>query len=68
MAAPSLAELLAVRGPELAAYQDAVYANAYLAFVENVRSRKAENSPPETDPRANGPWRVIHGPFDIDPI
>jgi indolepyruvate ferredoxin oxidoreductase len=39
---PSLAELLAVRGPELAAYQDAAYADAYAAFVENVRLREAE--------------------------
>jgi indolepyruvate ferredoxin oxidoreductase len=39
---PSLAELLAVRGPELAAYQDAAYADAYAAFVERVRSREAQ--------------------------
>ena len=39
---PSLAELLAVRGPELSAYQDAAYADAYLAFVEDVRAREAE--------------------------
>jgi indolepyruvate ferredoxin oxidoreductase len=38
----SLAALLAVRVPELAAYQDAAYASAYAEFVERVRSREAE--------------------------
>jgi indolepyruvate ferredoxin oxidoreductase len=39
---PSLAELLAVRGPELTAYQDAAYADAYAAFVESVRASEAD--------------------------
>ena len=38
----SLAELLAVRLPELTAYQDAAYAAAYAEFVERVRAREAE--------------------------
>ncbi len=38
----SLAELLAVRVPELVAYQDAAYANAYADLVEHVRAREAE--------------------------
>jgi indolepyruvate ferredoxin oxidoreductase len=37
----SLAELLAVRVPELAAYQDAAYAQAYANLVETVRAREA---------------------------
>jgi indolepyruvate ferredoxin oxidoreductase len=37
----SLAALLAVRVPELAAYQDAAYASAYAEFVERVRAREA---------------------------
>jgi indolepyruvate ferredoxin oxidoreductase len=39
---PSLAELLAVRGPELTAYQDAAYADAYAAFVDSVRASEAD--------------------------
>jgi indolepyruvate ferredoxin oxidoreductase len=38
----SLAQLLAVRVPELAAYQDAAYANAYADLVERVRAREAD--------------------------
>jgi indolepyruvate ferredoxin oxidoreductase len=38
----SLAELLAVRVPELTAYQDAAYADAYAQFVETVRAREAD--------------------------
>ncbi len=38
----SLAELLAARVPELAAYQDLAYAYAYAKFVERVRAREAE--------------------------
>jgi indolepyruvate ferredoxin oxidoreductase len=38
----SLAQLLAVRVPELAAYQDTAYADAYAEFVESVRAREAD--------------------------
>jgi indolepyruvate ferredoxin oxidoreductase len=38
----SLAQLLAVRVPELTAYQDAAYADAYAQFVEIVRAREAD--------------------------
>ncbi len=38
----SLAALLAVRVPELAAYQDSAYASAYAEFVEQVRAREAD--------------------------
>jgi len=38
----SLAELLAVRVPELTAYQDRAYADAYAQFVEGVRAREAD--------------------------
>jgi len=45
----SLAALLAVRVPELAAYQDLAYASAYAAFVERVRAREAEVTGGEPD-------------------
>jgi len=38
---PSLEHLLAVRVPELAAYQDQAYADDYAAVVEAVRAREA---------------------------
>ncbi len=38
----SLAQLLAVRVPELMAYQDAAYADAYAELVERVRAREAD--------------------------
>jgi indolepyruvate ferredoxin oxidoreductase len=37
-----LAALLAVRVPELAAYQDSAYASAYAEFVERVRACEAD--------------------------
>jgi indolepyruvate ferredoxin oxidoreductase len=38
----SLTQLLAVRVPELAAYQDAAYADTYADLVESVRAREAD--------------------------
>jgi indolepyruvate ferredoxin oxidoreductase len=38
----SLARLLAVRVPELTAYQDPAYADAYAQLVERVRAREAD--------------------------